>query len=667
MIRACLRIAAEKLPRTPTGRLALLLMLIGFLIRFVGIGFGASMEGDWVGNWHDDEVAWVAGSISFADLNPHHWGYPALHLYLLYLLNLALYTVSWLVGFSMPREYGDFILASEVERLMIARFVSVAFSTATLWLVWKLALRSFGRATALVALAFAVFNPALVRHAHYATVDSSNTFFVLAALAAAFAVYRDPDSRRKVLICGALAGCAASVKYLGGMVAIALPVALACGFNLRGRRWLGAIARRDLWGAALLSIAVFFAIDIFILVDWNDFITRFSVNLEAVSGSAIFAQGWYSGLTFTALNFFWGSGGTVFIAIGIVSFAFGKRREGAILLVFPLFFAAVLGNFEWRMSRQVLPAIPILLIAAAWGVTRVSALSVFALRGRSRRLVEPLVFCLCAGLVLFTCMPILKTVTWIFTHSDTRYDFAKWASKSFEPGARVLLEDSGAYGSLIGDATLEMTPHHLAPSDAVKTHAELRRSSVEYVVTSSIFTELGDGLSKEGELLDEQAAGFYRALEEDPLFVPIALFDKGEFDSGALLGRNNFEYIFLTRVSPSQFEVHNPTITVYRRLAERPAYYRDADGHYPHHKGHAYLFDMPVQLACDDEDDRGRSRVVLYEDDRPLGPPHAMHKNVMRVGGGLFSHWGDRLFFSTSDGSDPNTNGRTYRASEVGP
>ncbi|MAE71148.1 MAG: hypothetical protein CME06_11865 [Gemmatimonadetes bacterium] len=667
MIRACLRIAVGEGSRTPSCHVALLLMLIGFLIRFIGIGFGASMEGDWVGNWHDDEVAWVAGSISFADLNPHYWGYPALHLYLLYLLNLALYSVSWLVGFSMPREYGAFILASEVERLMIARAVSVAFATTTLWLVWKLANRSLGRTTALVALALAVFNPALVRHAHYATVDSSNTFFVLAALVAAFAVYRDPDSRKKVMLCGALAGCAASIKYLGGMVALALPIALACGLSQRGRRWLGVFARGDLWGAALISIAVFFAINIYILLDWNDFITLFSVNLEAVSGSAIFAQSWYAGLTFPALNFFWGFGGTVFIAIGVVSFIFGKRREGAILLAFPLVFAAVLGDFEWRMSRQVLPAIPILLIVAARGVTWLASACARPFPATSRRIVEPAGACLFTGSVLFTCMPILKTVTWTFTHSDTRYDFASWAASSFEPGTRVLLEDTGAYGSLIDDARIEVTPHHLAPSDAVKTYAELRRSDVEYVVTSSIFTELGDGLSREGGLPDEQAAGFYRALEADPLFVPIAIFDKGEFDSGALLGRSNFEYIILTRVSPSQFEVHNPTIKVYRRLPVRPTYHRDSDGHYPHHKGYAYLFDMPVRLACDDDEDRERSRVVLYEDDRPLGPPHAMHKDVMRIGGGRFSHWDDRLFFSTSDGSDPNTNGRTYRASEVGP
>ena len=36
----------------------------------------------------------------------------------------------------------------------------------------------------------------------------------------------------------------------------------------------------------------------------------------------------------------------------------------------------------------------------------------------------------------------------------------------------------------------------------------------------------------------------------------------------------------------------------------------------------------------------------------------------MAVGGGRFSHWGDQLYFSTSDGSDPRGNGRIYEVVE---
>jgi len=59
-------------------------------------------------------------------------------------------------------------------------------------------------------------------------------------------------------------------------------------------------------------------------------------------------------------------------------------------------------------------------------------------------------------------------------------------------------------------------------------------------------------------------------------------------------------------------------------------------------------------------DDAGTSRLVLLEDGRPLGPAHALHDEVRQLGGGRFSHWAGSLLFSTSDGSDPRRNGRSY-------
>jgi hypothetical protein len=71
------------------------------------------------------------------------------------------------------------------------------------------------------------------------------------------------------------------------------------------------------------------------------------------------------------------------------------------------------------------------------------------------------------------------------------------------------------------------------------------------------------------------------------------------------------------------------------------------------------------RVAADDPAmaDDTRSPVVIYEDGRPLGPAHSNFADLSRLGHGRFSHWtGQGLFFSTSDGSDPNRNGRRYFA-----
>jgi len=61
-------------------------------------------------------------------------------------------------------------------------------------------------------------------------------------------------------------------------------------------------------------------------------------------------------------------------------------------------------------------------------------------------------------------------------------------------------------------------------------------------------------------------------------------------------------------------------------------------------------------------DQNGKSTLRLFEDDKELLPAHSPHADIRAQGGGHWSHWGSStIYFSTSDNSDPRTNGRTYR------
>lgn len=50
------------------------------------------------------------------------------------------------------------------------------------------------------------------------------------------------------------------------------------------------------------------------------------------------------------------------------------------------------------------------------------------------------------------------------------------------------------------------------------------------------------------------------------------------------------------------------------------------------------------------------------DDWRPLGPGHTALDIIRSRGGGRFSHWANALYFSSSDGTVPATNGRSYKA-----
>ena len=81
---------------------------------------------------------------------------------------------------------------------------------------------------------------------------------------------------------------------------------------------------------------------------------------------------------------------------------------------------------------------------------------------------------------------------------------------------------------------------------------------------------------------------------------------------------------------------------------------------------HGYRYEGKGVLIteADSEACLSRSYLVLLENMQPLGPAHSKHSDVENLGGGRFSHWDDGrrryLLFSTSDNSDPRTNGRRY-------
>jgi hypothetical protein len=68
---------------------------------------------------------------------------------------------------------------------------------------------------------------------------------------------------------------------------------------------------------------------------------------------------------------------------------------------------------------------------------------------------------------------------------------------------------------------------------------------------------------------------------------------------------------------------------------------------------------------ADSVDNNQRSPIEIYENDKRLGPAHSTHVGVAEIGYGRFSHWrtnGVIFVFSSSDNSDPQTNGRAYWA-----
>lgn len=74
--------------------------------------------------------------------------------------------------------------------------------------------------------------------------------------------------------------------------------------------------------------------------------------------------------------------------------------------------------------------------------------------------------------------------------------------------------------------------------------------------------------------------------------------------------------------------------------------------------GHCYLVQLPESFRVAAAAVEGPYE--LYEDGQPLGPGEAVHDDIRQFGGGRFSVWGEVLYLSASDNTDPKANGRVY-------
>jgi len=115
-------------------------------------------------------------------------------------------------------------------------------------------------------------------------------------------------------------------------------------------------------------------------------------------------------------------------------------------------------------------------------------------------------------------------------------------------------------------------------------------------------------------------------------------------------GEGNTEYLFCPKGAHTYFNA---------LLAAAPR--EELAGPFRHLGGHCYIAQIPhLESSADSDDNRARSKIMLFEDGVPVGFPHQYPHFIKTLGTGRYSHWDIKLLFSTTDNSDPNTNGRRY-------
>jgi hypothetical protein len=77
--------------------------------------------------------------------------------------------------------------------------------------------------------------------------------------------------------------------------------------------------------------------------------------------------------------------------------------------------------------------------------------------------------------------------------------------------------------------------------------------------------------------------------------------------------------------------------------------------------GFAYTYAVP-ELASDGDssDQPNKSKFILLEDGKVIGPAHSSHEQIRSEGKGRWSHWQGTIYFSSSDGTSPTEGKHQY-------
>lgn len=540
----------------------IVILALGAALRIWGIGWGLPTTKHYF-SYHPDETTILFAALKVnlfsGELSPGFYNYGSLFIYL---ANIA--TVIGTVTGAINLPSGDvFAKIGEFAKLYMAgRIVAVALGILTVYLVYALGRRTYGRRAGILAALFMAVLPIHVMHSKFIAVDVPATFFVVLALIFAMRI-ADGLKLRDYILAGLFAGLAAGTKYNAALVLLSPLVAhLATDKASPIRRALNPKQLGIIAGAVtgfLIGTPGY-------ILDAGQFRHDFRFEVHhARTGHGLLFTNTGSGFIYHVTHSLWpGMGIPLLILAGIgLLYALKKRTASdLVLLVFLIAYYAVIGAAQVRFARYTIPILPVLVLLAA----RVSAdlmSRFFSGRAISKSLgyVTALILVAIAGYTLAYSAAIDR----MFASADTRDQAVDWIAQNVPQGASIglptvpwfytppldpyfgLVKPSERY-----DRVREFAGYDLVVSQDNEWDAKfLRREAPKYVMLSEF--EYVDRL----RVRDPAAKEYFDVLGQD--YQNVRTFSA----CPALFG---MRIPFVPRL-PHDMSYVSPTIMIYERKA----------------------------------------------------------------------------------------------------
>lgn len=411
------------------------LVLIGFLgavVRLIGTNWGEPY------GYHYDEPFVVVPAlriVATGDLNPHFFRYPSALIYAEAAVVAALHRWTGLdLALPVGPAYGPADLGTWTwPALLGGRWLVAASGAIGVLGAGFLGFRLAGAWAALMAAAFLAVSPLHAEHSHYLTTDVPSSTFMTLALALGC---RQKSTLRWRFLAGVLLGIAIGTKYT---TAVALPALLATV--------LLATREHRVRTAAVIAMAVllgFLTVSPFSLLDARGFITDLQGVRSHYQGGHLGAEGdgnwgWYLVRLYQDGA---GAAGLGLLVAGLIAALVAIRSSwpepasahvATLILITALAWFGVLGVVRVRFERNLLPALTLAWVIAAYGL----AFAAHSMRSPwARGLIASVTV-----LALLSCLWLSSRTSIRMARGDTRNAALAWIDRNLPPGALLVREE----------------------------------------------------------------------------------------------------------------------------------------------------------------------------------------------------------------------------------
>jgi tetratricopeptide (TPR) repeat protein len=396
--------------------------------------------------------AWMLwqGGTKPLDLNPHTGGWPALSFYLTLGIQL-LYKVYYAIvsgGVSSAQFQTHVAGPGAGPMFLFARVVGALIGVLTVYLTYRVAAITIGRAAGLIAgLLLATNALHVLTSQHVSDPNLLALLFVLLATPPLLRVLQQESTLRDSIMAGAMIGLAGACKYVP--LVLGLPLALA---HIRSRKGAGGAAGPDLtsffkdrrlWAGLLAIPVAFFVASPFLLIDWKRTLVDISGQRRSLFSDWVGQTAFPISLpTYLAVSLPHAMGWPAYL-LGLAGFYFlWKAGKVTRMLVWiPIMIVLVNGMLKSAQERYILIALPFFHIAAAFAILNVVAWArtrVQPLRGHAAvGLAAPALLAVAA---VAWPLPELLATRHALSLPDSRHLSRHWIDHNVDPNRTMVVE-----------------------------------------------------------------------------------------------------------------------------------------------------------------------------------------------------------------------------------